>query len=57
MNKRYAMETIEAAEYWEDYSCNCFSGGAPCAKCLNTPRVEDVEEARAFLRKFEEEEL
>lgn len=57
MNKRYAMETIEAAEYWEDYSCRCFSGSAPCAKCLNTPEVEDIEEARAFLRKFEEEEL
>ena len=57
MNKRYAMETIEAAEYWENLSCRCFSGGAPCDKCLSMPRVEDVEEARTFLRKLEEEEL
>lgn len=48
-----ALKIIDAYERFEDKSCTCFQGNAPCGKCENCPTEDDYNNAIKFVEEYE----
>ena len=54
MTYKEAEEIISLYEDYEDRSCTCFQGHAPCGKCVQQPSEEDYEKALKIFDQYNE---